>query len=253
MKRFSFNTVLLGTLLMWLGADALARLVVDQPERIIQADFFQDQVEVVFKVSNQGDRVVNILDVDSSCDCTVPELHDKQLSPQESVDVKLSFKFGDRIGKQIKTVTLSTDSKEFPRVVLTLNVVIPQAISFKPAVMIWRPEEQRDPKETLVTVSQDPRVKLVGVGKLVDGLVAELHPVAKRPELKRLRILPAGYLRSGVHQVPVRIKINKKEMVILLRLRFLGPPTQKPPSEDSSSNTPSSFSNPLPTKPEADE
>jgi len=247
-----------GLLFVVLPSLCVAQLVVDKPVQEITADFFQGQAEAVFMVSNRGDQVVKILRVQSSCDCTVAELHDRELSPQESVQVRLAFKFGNRVGEQMKTVTLVTDSKDFARVVLTLKVVIPQAITFKPAVLIWRPEEFRDPKEVLMTVSQDPRVKLVGFGKIANGLTVETHPVAKRPGLKRLRILPAHDLRAGMYKVPVKVKIDKKEAVFLLRLRFSGLPAEEPSaltlsSEDSPSNKSSSPDPGLSAKPEAGE
>ena len=68
-------------------------------------------VEVDFNFKNTGNSDLIIFDASASCGCTVPEYpQNKNIKPGESSSLKVRFDTSNKPGKQIKTVTLTTNT-----------------------------------------------------------------------------------------------------------------------------------------------
>ncbi len=86
-----------------------------------------DIVETVFKVTNSGKTDLVITNAQGSCGCTVPVWPKAPIKPGETGDIAVKFNTSGKPNRQVKTVTLTTNT-ETGREVLTLKgSVIPKA------------------------------------------------------------------------------------------------------------------------------
>jgi hypothetical protein len=84
-------------------------------------------VETVFKVTNSGTTDLVITKATGSCGCTVPVWPKAPIKPGEMGEVGVKFNTSGKPNRQMKTVTLTTNT-ESGREVLTLRgSVIPKA------------------------------------------------------------------------------------------------------------------------------
>src|SRR5687767_13556625 len=81
-------------------------------------------VEARYAFRNTGATPLTIKSLRSSCGCTTAKLDKKTYTPGEQGEVVLRFTFGDRRGKYLKGVTVTTDEKGVEPVVLKLYVDI---------------------------------------------------------------------------------------------------------------------------------
>jgi len=79
-----------------------------------------DIVETVFKVTNSGETDLVITNATGSCGCTVPVWPKAPIKPGETGDVAVKFNTSGKPNRQMKTVTLTTNT-ESGREVLTLR------------------------------------------------------------------------------------------------------------------------------------
>lgn len=69
-----------------------------------------DKVSYSFAFKNTGEADLIIADAKGSCGCTVPEYPKDPVKPGESGEIKVSFNSAGKVGMQLKTVTLTTNT-----------------------------------------------------------------------------------------------------------------------------------------------
>jgi hypothetical protein len=79
-----------------------------------------DIVETVFKVTNSGETNLVITNATGSCGCTVPVWPKAPIKPGETGEIGVKFNTSGKPNRQMKTVTLTTNT-ESGREVLTLR------------------------------------------------------------------------------------------------------------------------------------
>lgn len=94
-------------------------------------------VEATFEFSNDSDTSITIVDVHSSCGCTAATPSKTTYDPGESGSISAKFNTTNRLGHQIKYVTLTTDEPDNPRYTLEIAgdvisdlFLSPKALSF---------------------------------------------------------------------------------------------------------------------------
>ncbi|NOZ12420.1 MAG: DUF1573 domain-containing protein [Acidobacteria bacterium] len=90
-------------------------------------------VHWVTEVTNTSKHTIKLLQVRANCGCTVPVPEKVQLSPGESMKIKISFDSGMFQGPQEKVVTVKTDEPYTYFLLINVNVV--KEYSFTPGVM----------------------------------------------------------------------------------------------------------------------
>jgi len=76
-----------------------------------------------FRYTNTGDAPLVITKVKGSCGCTVPTKPDEPLMPGEVGEIKVKYAT-DRMGRFSKTVTVTSNATEVPKVVRIKGEVI---------------------------------------------------------------------------------------------------------------------------------
>jgi hypothetical protein len=73
-------------------------------------------------IANSGSSTLKIDSVDASCGCTVPELAKDELAPGEKTTLKITFSAPNRVGKEVKFVTLYSNGKAIK--VITVEAIV---------------------------------------------------------------------------------------------------------------------------------
>lgn len=74
-----------------------------------------------FTIANNGDDILRIENVITSCGCTAAELTKRELKPGESVPLGVEFNSTGRSGQQVKYISVMTNDKITPQVRLTIK------------------------------------------------------------------------------------------------------------------------------------
>jgi hypothetical protein len=145
---FFLSTLQLGAALQW---DRMSYTVDAKPS---DADF-----TAVFSFRNAGKNKVTIDEIKSTCGCTTAELAKREYAPGESGSIKVVFTFGERVGKQHKSVgVITTEGDETTQVMLELFVTIPESVTISPRIHYW-------------AINADPTAKPMNIrfGESVNG------------------------------------------------------------------------------------
>ena len=82
-------------------------------------------VEVDYTFKNTGESNLIIYDASASCGCTVPKYpKDKEIKPGESGVIKARFDSSGQTGKQVKSITLTTNTKNSKKIIRMSGFVI---------------------------------------------------------------------------------------------------------------------------------
>ena len=85
-----------------------------------------ENVVHTFELKNTGDADLIISGASASCGCTVPKFSKEPIAPGKTGKVEVAFSSAGRSGKQIKTVTVTTNAQP-ASLTLTIvsNIVVP--------------------------------------------------------------------------------------------------------------------------------
>lgn len=119
------------------GAFLTAALEFEQTRIEQHAKLLDEQSTAVFRFTNTGDQPIEILRVQSSCGCTVPELDKEKYAPGESGEIRALFTFGSRQGRQMKRITLRTDDAVMATYQLDFITHIPTWGQISPRMLRW--------------------------------------------------------------------------------------------------------------------
>jgi len=81
----------------------------------------RSKVEHTFELRNTGDLALEIVKVHAACGCTVAKLSSKNILPGESADLKTTLSLRNRKGHVRKSVTITSNDPQTPRLMLYLD------------------------------------------------------------------------------------------------------------------------------------
>ncbi|MFL6514964.1 MAG: DUF1573 domain-containing protein [Chthoniobacterales bacterium] len=112
-----------------------------------------------FKYQNTGDQPVHFKSVKTSCGCTAARSQQDQVAPGEKGEITATLNIGDRVGQQVKTITVETDDPAHAATVLTMKANIPQLLELQPTFVFWQAGEEPKAKTVSARVGKDIPVK----------------------------------------------------------------------------------------------
>ncbi len=164
-------------LVVWLLTiiPAAAQLTFENREQTFRKKAIDEKIDVVFPFKNTTDHVIEIKSVKSSCGCTTPALPKKVYEAGESGEIKATFKFGRRTGRQVKYITIAyarPESVADDRLKLEVTIVPP--VSIRPALVFWKRDSE--PVTRKISMQLDPELdlKIGKVNKSNDNFQTEL-------------------------------------------------------------------------------
>lgn len=81
-------------------------------------------LEVVFRFINSGDKPLVIEKAEPSCGCTVPSKPEEPIMPGQGGEIKAVFSSEGRTGHNHKTITVMANTKPSPSHLLEFNVEV---------------------------------------------------------------------------------------------------------------------------------
>jgi hypothetical protein len=166
----------------------------------------------VFNFTNKGDSTLEIREIQTSCGCMSTLLTAKTIAPGQSgqldvrivtADVTASSRSLSRTVSIIKTVTVTTNDRKQPSVILVLKaVIVPEIVLSEPGIYFGiHPRGEEITREVLVEITPDKPIRLVGATSTDDSVIARLETVPDSGEkkIKMIATLKAT-AREGQHQ-----------------------------------------------------
>ncbi len=95
-----------------------------------------------FHFSNQGQGVLEIEKIQSTCGCTVPELKKKTYLPGESGTINVTYRPGQRSGQVSKHLYILSNDKQNSRAPLTIKANVVRKINYTPKRFKLRLDEE---------------------------------------------------------------------------------------------------------------
>ena len=161
MKIF-FPTLLLSFTVPFLAS---AKLQFDEDRIVHEANLDETEYTAKFAFTNRGNTAVTVKEVHSSCGCTTALPSKRIFEPGESGEISATFDYGQREGKQIKSIRVETDQEEDSRIVLTLEVNIPSVMEVSPSVVMWNRSVDKDfqAKEVIIESHLKDPIEIIEV------------------------------------------------------------------------------------------
>jgi hypothetical protein len=175
---------LLGALFLSISTVAQAQLAWEKTEIELNPVAGADSAIATFKYENKGTTPINIKAVRTSCGCTTAALKKNDVAPGEKGEIVATLKTGDRIGQQVKTVTVDTDDPKNLQTVLTLKANIVQLLDLQPAFVFWTANEDPKPKTIVAKAGKGVTIKSLEVTSSTPDFTAKVEPGATAGEFK---------------------------------------------------------------------
>lgn len=129
-----------------------------------------------FAFKNEGESVVEISEIKTTCGCTTAKLEKMTYTPGESGVIEGSFSVGSRQGEQDKKVRVFTKGLAQSEILLTLKVNIPQLITMESGVLLWRVGELSEAKKIIVRPDPNFGVSVESVDFVSSDFAIEVLP-----------------------------------------------------------------------------
>ncbi len=167
------------------------------------------------RVVNKSKHTIKLVQVRANCGCTVPVPEKMQLSPGESMIIKITFDSGMFQGRQEKVVTVKTDEPYTYFLLINANVV--KEYSFSPEVMEIRNFDGKAIRE--VNLSSNIKGKKFTIERMEcrDSCIK-----LKKNSPTEVEITAVGDICEGAHTIlfhlsGVKASVSYRVVVHLLR------------------------------------
>lgn len=110
-------------------------------------------VRTTFGFTNNGPGTLNILDIRTTCGCTVPELAKNEYAPGESGEITVVFNPNNRRGHQDRYVTVMTNDPASPNVALRVQADVQPLIEVEPMLAQFGEVRRGDSSAVLIELA----------------------------------------------------------------------------------------------------
>jgi len=130
------------------------------PEQQFHAKAGDGKIVTAYPFKNTGANPVRIAGVATTCVCTTAKLAKEVFAPGEEGQLEVEFDVGPQVGRQERSITVTTDEASVDPTVLKIVVDIAELVSIHPKLLFWKMKERGEEKEVLVTLADPGRVKI---------------------------------------------------------------------------------------------
>ncbi len=133
-----------------------------------------------FGFSNQGQGVLEITKVQSTCGCTVPELKKKTYLPGENGTIDVTFRAGMHGGATSKDLYVLSNDPLNPKAKLAIDANVVQKITYEPKRFKLKPNEENAGMGQIKIASVDGKVFAISrVDIKPECMTVDYDPVAE--------------------------------------------------------------------------
>lgn len=174
----------------------------------LNAEAGQMSAVAIFSFRNDRPEVVQIVSVQSSCDCLSVMTSQEKIGLGQRGEIRVRLDLKGLAGRQEKTVSVTTDEAGAKPTVLTLVVNLPEPVKIAPRFVYWRIGEAVSDKEIELSFSKDSGGVLEELACADSSFAVRGEPTTD-PLRFRLVLRPASTER--LVQTPVRVVVKMKD------------------------------------------
>lgn len=211
--RVSGFPVLLASLLLCCTAPAAPKIFAPEPSYDFGTLDNQQTVKHDFVLQNTGDEDLELINVKTSCGCTVGELKTKLLKPGEETTVSATVSLKGRQGPQVKNLTVESNDSAQPLFKLEVRGTAISGVMVEPRSLNFGrilDDEIHSMKVTVTADQPDNPAKIMGVESTLDLFETEVREV-KEGRLYEITLRNKAPLASGNHAGRLIIKTDNPE------------------------------------------
>ena len=173
----------------------IAHAQLNWPERTItlQSEAGVEEVVAVFPFTNNGDAPITISDVKTDCGCTTAILTKTTYAPGETGEIRTVFAIGNRIGREVKAIHVSTSDAPDQPVELRLEVTIPPLLTLSPRMVSWARNGEDVPQTISLSLAPGSDARIAGIAAEGEGINHSLQQVTATEY--RLHLTPLDLTR----------------------------------------------------------
>ena len=146
----------------------------------------------LFHFKNISAVPVTITHVQTSCDCTTATPSATTFSPGQSGFIRASLKIGNRLGRQEKTIDVTTTADESDQPTrLILHVAIAEIITCEPRMVQWQQDHLEDEKWVVISAIDHFKIRALTLPAETAGFSCALEKSGD-DRTYRLKIKPAA-------------------------------------------------------------
>lgn len=159
---------------MMVAQSAWAGLVWDAVAKEFAAQPGETRITVPFTFRVEGERIVRIREVETSCGCTVARPAKDVYEPGERGTLEVAFLAEGRTGPQKTGVKVVWDDGKPQVTLLEMTGTIPEVVRLEPRMLLWKRGEPLEPRQLRITLWEGFRPRLEAPAEALGGFAAEL-------------------------------------------------------------------------------
>jgi hypothetical protein len=172
----------------------------------------QEKTVAEFAFRNSGSQPLHFTSLRPSCDCLSAAVSKESFAPGETGTVRVEFTVGGRLGRQQKSVTVTTDAPADQPVTLLLVVDIPEPVAIRPTALFWSKDAVPEEKSFTIKVD-DPAHATVTEATCVDPrFIPLLEPTAQRGTY-RLRVLVTDSSTPAQATIRIATQLGERPLI----------------------------------------
>lgn len=136
-----------------------------------------EEATVTFAFKNEGDKPVRILNLESACSCLSATLDRAVYEPGTTGTGNAKFKVSTFVGKQEKTITVTTDDPKQPEWVIPFVMFVPAIIDIEPKMVQWWIGDAATAKDITVKMTGPDPMKITKITSTRENVEFKLKEV----------------------------------------------------------------------------
>lgn len=199
-----------------LVVSATPRIVVDEPTFDFGEQMNNQTIEHTFVLRNEGDSVLEITNIRSTCGCTVGEVTSRSIPPGETSGITASYNLRGRQGRQRSILTVETNDPNSPQTRLTMGGVAVRDLTVRPTTVVFGQvtEGQRVLRQVEVIGLPDQSFEIAAVHvESEDFAVIEREELAPHHYRFTVEATPRG--QAGHRQGVLRIETTHAQHAVI--------------------------------------
>jgi hypothetical protein len=185
----------------WSGTAAELR-VTPGPEKTV--------AEFVFR--NSGSQPLHFTSLRPSCDGLSAAVSKESFAPGEMGPVRVEFTVGGRSGRQVKSVTVTTDDPADQPVTLLLVVDIPEPVAIRPAALFWTQGAVPEEKSFTIKVDGPAHATVTEATCVAPRFIPFLEPTAQ-VGTNRLRVRVTDSSTPAQATIRITTQLGERPLV----------------------------------------
>ena len=120
-----------------------------------------DKISYTFRFKNNGDELLEITSVSSSCGCTAALLSSKRIAPGDMGEIKATFDSSRFRGAVSKTISMKTNSPDHSQVQFKLKGIVKELLSISTNRISWNWATSGLTAQSTVVIKNQSQQKIV--------------------------------------------------------------------------------------------